>query len=114
MTAVYGIDKALKLVLTGEAGTYKEIVQKCLEIDHKRDAERIYTDEEQRIIDAKKEEVEESDEIKRRRSSLISIDRILREFSTTSLSDTDGIRAADKARKVNARRESLIMNGKIE
>jgi len=87
--------------------SYESIVNEVLEMDRKRDEETPYDMEEWEEIEKElKEKTEaEREQIKKRRSSLMSVERKLG-LTRLSASSGDG--------KLKARRQSLIMTGKIE
>lgn len=111
------IDAALGLVRTAEAGTYEEIVEKVLAIDHKRDEENPYCGEEWQAIAKEAEEkmkkenksteeiAQELKQIKQRGSSLAKLERSMSVFNST--------RSSGPALSKSSRR-SFIMTGKID
>ena len=95
--------------------SYEAIVKKLLEMDRKRDEETPYDMEEWGVIDKEllKEKTEaEREQIKKRRSSLMSVER---KFGLTRLSASSSSNNSENGDgKLKSRRQSLILTGKIE
>lgn len=104
------VDEALGLQRDSNL-LYEDIVGKVLSIDHKRDEETPYDadwyTELSKEIENKTEE--ERQQIKKRRSSLMTLARTL---GSARLSDASSSSVGEE--KLKARRQSLIMTGKIE
>ena len=111
------IDAALGLVRTAEAGTYEEIVEKVLAVDHKRDEETPYRWDEVGVVAKEVEEkmkkenksaeeiAQELKQIKQRGSSLAKLERSMSVFNST--------RSSGPGLSKSSRR-SFIMTGKID
>ena len=117
VTQLDRVDAALGLVRTAEAGTYEEIVEKVLAVDHKRDEETPYCAEELQAIGKEVEEkmkkenksaeeiAQELKQIKQRGSSLVKLERSMSVFNSTRSSDSASSKSI---------RQSLIKTGKID
>jgi len=113
VTAIDATDKAFGLDRNDEL-SYEEIVEKVLAIDHKRNEETPYGNETTELMKKIKNKTEiEREQIMKRRSSLMSVDRQLG-LTRLSLSSDGDDGNSDGNDKLKTRRSSLIMTGKTE
>jgi len=113
VTAIDATDKAFGLDRNDEL-SYEEIVEKVLAIDRKRNEETPYGSETSTLMKEIKNKTEnEREQIMKRRSSLMSVDRQLG-LTRLSLSSNGDDGNSDGNEKLKTRRSSLIMTGKTE